>query len=87
MRRQSRTDEAFGTECADAQIRTDAAEQDGVGKDVYAVEIDEDSGMAEPCGSEGILVPNLGPGNACRLLNWAAGFGNETADNARPELV
>ena len=43
--------------------------------------------MAEPCGSDGILIPGFRLRHGDRLLNWAAGFGYETADNARAELV
>ena len=87
VRRQCGTNQALGTESANAQVRANAAEQDGIGQNVDAEEIDQDGGMAEPGGGDGILVPGLGFRDGCWLLNWAAGFGYETADNPRTELV
>lgn len=50
-------DDAFAADGGDAELRADAIEKDGIGEDVHAEEIEEDSGVAYPADIHGVVRP------------------------------
>lgn len=73
-------DTAFGTDSAQTEIDADARLQDRISENVQAVEIDEDGGVPEPGGGDGIVAPLFRRRRAARGLAWQPEIGQAFAD-------